>query len=896
MKGEGRPRREGSADSSPSDRATNLFRGSRAERLRFYVLLTFLVLCALGGGASRPDVLSLLYLRPAAILSLVALVLSPGGFEFGRFRTLFGLFGLLALSIAVQLIPLPPEVWAELPGHARFAGEATAAGIPLPWRPLSLTPDLTLNSLLALLPPLVILVGLAAIREDQRQGLLLVLICLVLADAGWSVVQFASGANSATYLYEVTNQGTPVGLFANRNHHAALLALGFPMLALWLRMPSPSRERLRTRRWMSAAIGMFLIPVILATGSRAGVIAGAAGIMFALFLAPSNKAARGRRQRIAQASLWLLPIALVLITVLASRAVSLQRFFGDDGTGGAGEARLEALPILSRMVRDFFPLGTGHGAFDPAYRIYEPDSLLGPTYLNHAHNDLVELALTGGAAGLLVLALFVIWWAAASGRWLLRYDGKLLSADFARLGAIMILLLLGASLVDYPLRTPTLAVVFTIACGWLSLAFPTSRGVGAEAHAPPGRRRRGRTWIGALALCLPLAALLLWIAMGVTAARTIGRAEPGAVLSWWPYDADAHAIEANLLIQTHPDRQSLGEAAGLARDAIRRDPTNVAALRALALVAAVRGEMPAAERLMSFSETLSRRDLATQLWLIEANVQSNNIEGALHHYDRALRTSLVAGEMLFPVLVDASASPDVLMPVARLVGARPIWWTDFARKLVADSRSPVAIATILSALHLDPHIVAERDLLVAAFNRLIAAGAYAPAFALYRRATRLPDNSPALILRNGDFQADNSIPPFDWALVDQSDLAARIEAPAVGGNDLALVFSASEGTSGEVARQFIVLPPGQYRMTARAGNVSGEPRELPQILVSCAADPRNVLDLHLQPSPATGAAISQDFDVPANCPGQWLSIRANGPMNGAGPESWIDSIAIGRRG
>ncbi|MEO8137451.1 MAG: hypothetical protein ABI831_26155, partial [Betaproteobacteria bacterium] len=43
------------------------------------------------------------------------------------------------------------------------------------------------------------------------------------------------------------------------------------------------------------------------------------------------------------------------------------------------------------------------------------------------------------------------------------------AAALARLGAAMILLLFIASLVDYPLRTPIMAALFSIACGWLSV-------------------------------------------------------------------------------------------------------------------------------------------------------------------------------------------------------------------------------------------------------------------------------------------------------------------------------------------------------------------------------------------------------------------------------------------
>jgi hypothetical protein len=298
---------------------------------------------------------------------------------------------------------------------------------------------------------------------------------------------------------------------------------------------------------------------------------------------------------------------------------------------------------------------------------------------------------------------------------------------------------------------------------------------------------------------------------------------------------------------------------------------------------------------MRFAESLSRRDLPTELWLIEANVQRNDIEGALTHYDRALRTSLLAGEVLYPVLVQAAGDRRVMLPVARLVGSRPLWWSDFAHRLVAESRSPAAIVTVIGALRLDPHIDGERDLLVAAFNKLIEERAYVSVAWLYRQATGLGDGSSAPLVRNGDFQSENRLPPFDWGLTDQSDLGGRMEPPPGGGDDRALIITASNGARGEAARQFVVLPPGAYRLTARVGNVAGEANDLPHILLFCLSGSRVLLDVRWPPTPPQGRPISQDFTVPAGCSAQWLQIVANGPLNGTAPESWIDAIAISRR-
>src|SRR5690606_38328423 len=96
----------------------------------------------------------------------------------------------------------------------------------------------------------------------------------------------------------------------------------------------------------------------------------------------------------------------------------------------------------------------------------EPVAILAPQYFNHAHNDLLELILVGGLPAALLLAVFLAWLARQAFRVMrARHGGS--SLTFARLGLAMVVILLLSSLVDYPFRTPLLAPLFAIGCGWL---------------------------------------------------------------------------------------------------------------------------------------------------------------------------------------------------------------------------------------------------------------------------------------------------------------------------------------------------------------------------------------------------------------------------------------------
>lgn len=458
---------------------------SRSETARFAVFLAFLAVCALGGGSPRPEVQSLLLVRPAAVLAIVALLLIPGRIDWRTFRVPLLLLGAFALTMAIQLVPLPPALWTALPGHAPFAEAALAAGLPQPWRPISLTPDYTLNSFVSLVVPLAVLVGMAAITREQRRLMLPILIGVVLVSAALGIAQLAAGSGSALRFYRTTNPTSAVGFFANRNHQAVVLALGLPMLMAWASLQPADPRNGYARLWLGLATGLLLLPTILVTGSRAGMLLTVPALVAGWWLF-GRKVKVELPRRLAPMRRWLrfVPVVvaaiLVLATVVLARAESLQRLFSQLP---GEESRARTLPLLIDITGTFLPLGAGFGAFDPAFRLFEPDALLKPSYLNHAHNDLVELVMTGGLPALAVLIAFVVW--AARRSWPAFRAPSGTGDTYATLAALLIVLLFAASMVDYPLRTPTVSALFAIACCWLCRPAQASKARRDSETAPP---------------------------------------------------------------------------------------------------------------------------------------------------------------------------------------------------------------------------------------------------------------------------------------------------------------------------------------------------------------------------------------------------------------------------
>ena len=131
------------------------------------------------------------------------------------------------------------------------------------------------------------------------------------------------------------------------------------------------------------------------------------------------------------------------------------------------------------MLGRYWPTGSGIGTFERAYFIDEPDGLLGPTLMNHAHNDWLEVVITAGFGGLLLLLSAVAAFAwrayrAASDR--MQFTAEAAKTKrFVWLGLVVMALCALASVSDYPLRTPSLACVFVVAALWADCRLPVQR-------------------------------------------------------------------------------------------------------------------------------------------------------------------------------------------------------------------------------------------------------------------------------------------------------------------------------------------------------------------------------------------------------------------------------------
>ncbi|WP_447952975.1 O-antigen ligase family protein [Sphingopyxis chilensis] len=430
----------------------------------------FLIVVFLIGGGSRSDVASLPFLRAAAVLFGCWAVVGMTRDDWRRIRVPLALLLALTAWTAVQLVPLAPSIWHALPGRELIVAADRLLGQSDIWRPISLTPSESWNSLLAMAVPLAAVLVVGRLHPDDMPRILRVVVAIAVVSSILGLFQIVSGHNSPAYFYRITNNTSMVGLFANRNHHAVFQACAIIFAAALLRDELMRRQQRPLYQLGFAAAAMLFTTMTMLIGSRAGLLAGA--IAFALSYAillpawrnrPVATSRRGAPKSHARSLQWLLYappllIAALLVTVvtLADRSTSISRVTENRV---AEDLRVLAWPTIQQMLETYWVAGAGFGSFPAVYRIYETDALLQPAYFNHAHNDWVEVLITGGAPFALIILAAFVWFARSAFRQGFRNLIKGHRGDFRLPVLVMTGLLMFASVVDYPLRAPSIQVM-----------------------------------------------------------------------------------------------------------------------------------------------------------------------------------------------------------------------------------------------------------------------------------------------------------------------------------------------------------------------------------------------------------------------------------------------------
>jgi O-antigen ligase len=528
--------------------------------------------------------------QPAALGSLVVAALGACALALGRAALrgraavpdvpLWPLAGFLALALA-QLVPLPPVVHALLaPGsNAVWHPEEPAAVALLGagWRPLSVDPDTTLRAaaLVAALGTLAAVSAPALARRGVARG---ASVAVALAGAALAGYAIFARARFGALLYGTIPVPTvsPFGPFVNKNHFAGWAVVAALVVA-GAASGCADEARRRGRDWTAGGEAARVVALVVcaaalalavvASLSRGGVAALAAGALALLVLLVAERRARGAARLVPALAL----AAALAVTIVALAPPAAQ---GRLRTLAGASFRVETWHGALRLAAESPLAGHGLGAFHDAYPRRKTGH--GLLRVEHAENDYLETLAETGVLGLALAAggLLLLMRATLRG---LQEGGDAVVAGAAR-GAVAALVAVAAhAAVDFNLRIPSNAALAALAAAFAAagaglrprpLARPLAVGlslgaavllaaVAAQPRAP-WREAREEARLAGQAASPPVRALRLERAE----ARLV------AVVGRRP----AHAETWLMLAGVRAARGDAAGAAGLARHAAGLDP------------------------------------------------------------------------------------------------------------------------------------------------------------------------------------------------------------------------------------------------------------------------------------------------------------------------------------
>lgn len=469
------------------------------ERGVYWGLILLLLWAPLPFGSNRPWAVSIIVVWVALLGVLWAIGWAAGhcrvrtAFTQGRWPLL--LLILWAGLLALQVTPLPAGVVAWLsPGAAAshaagqaYSGLVTSASPG--WLTLSIDAGATRRQLLLALA-LTGYFGLLLLVIPRTARLRHFCAMVVLSGIVCSALALYLHFTGAAYMlfHEPVLHDHAKGPFMNRNHFGTYvgicLACGVGLIAADF-APVRFTNRKQIVRWVlqlllsaKARTRLLLIVMVIAlilTRSRMGNAAFLTALVAGGLIALVFLHAGWRTLLLFVGSMIILDVAIIgswigvdqvlkrvqqtAATVEIRQRESLQEESFEERTD-------QGLAALAGM-RQFAWFGTGAGSFEAMYPRHKPPGYTAT--LNHAHNDYIQFFVEGGALGVTLLGLLVLW----AYRAVLRT--MRLSRDASRRGLSLGVLvgMLAAMMhvtVEFSLQIPAVALLFTalLAIGFLA--------------------------------------------------------------------------------------------------------------------------------------------------------------------------------------------------------------------------------------------------------------------------------------------------------------------------------------------------------------------------------------------------------------------------------------------
>lgn len=284
---------------------------------------------------------------------------------------------------------------------------------------------------------------------------------------------------------------------------------------------------------------------------------------------------------------------------------------------------------------------------------------------------------------------------------------------------------------------------------------------------------------------------------------------PDLALTYRPHDAVSLSKRVNAKVK---EAQAYVSDTSDASEAVRSlvdTPLSRSSLRIIGMDAAQRGKSDVALSAMTLSHRISRRDPWAEVWLLEQAAREEDYEGILSHYNAALAVNPELAPALNPILVNATAFPQVRLPLKQYLRANAPWAPGYLASASKEADLDDLIQLVLPISH---HL--RDDTFTPAIStivyRLAGDGRWDEAMGL--ADATWPDFNAADFSRFAPTPAssDERLGRLAWQISGEQGVVATLAG------DEGFNVSLSPLARGTIASRDIRIPgPGQYAFTQR---------------------------------------------------------------------------------
>jgi len=325
----------------------------------------------------------------------------------------------LLAFILLQLVPLPAEMVKIIsPGTYNIYKDTIFADQQTRWISLSINTKQTLSEFFRIASYVVFYVLTIQLLTNKDNLIKTIAVVVVFASllSLFGILQHILFNNKIYWIRELSQGGTPFGPYVNRNHYAGLMGMLLPVvLSLFLfYKPSVANTSLRERiielfnkQWTNTYLLLGFSAVLIGTSifltlSRSGIVS----LCLSMIVYGLIFLSRGTNKK--RAVIIIVIFMLVVLSVgwfgwspIFERFEKIRNPQGD-----ISEMRIEVWKDSLKIIREFPLVGTGFGSFINIYPKYR--TIPGDSVADHAHNDYIEVLVTGGFVTLMIFTWFLI--------------------------------------------------------------------------------------------------------------------------------------------------------------------------------------------------------------------------------------------------------------------------------------------------------------------------------------------------------------------------------------------------------------------------------------------------------------------------------------------------------